>query len=103
MMPIQLLRECILNIFLALIAAYLLSLATGLTGYMSRVGFVLLLGVLAGAMINIEYWNWYGFPANYTVATIADKIIGFVIVGLIAAAIIKPAAARLQMASSRAA
>lgn len=103
MAPIQLLRECILDIVIALIAAYLLSLASGLGGFVSRVGFIVLLGVLAGVMINIQYWNWYGFPANYTVATIADKIIGFVVVGLVAAAIVQPAAAGLERASSRAA
>jgi hypothetical protein len=103
MMPGQLLTECILDIVIALIAAYLLSLVPGLGGYLARVGFVVLLGVLAAVMINIQYWNWYHFPTNYTLATIADKVIGFVVVGLVAAAIVKPAAARLETASSRAA
>jgi hypothetical protein len=91
-----LVNECILNIVQALIAAFLLSLATGLGGYLSRVGFVAGLGLFAAIGINIEYWNWYGFPANYTVATIADKFIGFLIVGLVAAALVKPASARIQ-------
>lgn len=92
----QLVNECILNIVQALIAAFLLSLATGLGGYVSCVGFVAALGLLAAVGINVEYWNWYGFPANYTTATIADKFIGFLIVGLVAAALVKPAAARIQ-------
>lgn len=91
-----LVNECILNIVQALIAAILLSLATGLGGYLSRVGFVAGLGLLAAIGINIEYWNWYGFPNNYTAATIADKFIGFLIVGLVAAAFVRPALARIQ-------
>lgn len=89
-------NECILNIVQALIAAFLLSLATGLGGYVSRVGFVAGVGLLAAMGISVEYWNWYGFPANYTVATVADKFIGFLIVGLVAAAFVKPAATRIQ-------
>jgi hypothetical protein len=85
----QLVNECVLNIALALLAAFLLSLAPGLTGYVPRVGFVTLLGVMVGLTVNVEYWNWYGFPLNYTVAAVAESIIGFLIVGLIAAALVK--------------
>ena len=100
----QLMNECILNIVQALIAAFLLSLALGLGGYGSRVGFVAGLGLLAAIGVNLEYWIWYGFPANYTFATVADKFIGFLIVGLVAAAIVKPVAARVQaIAPARAA
>jgi hypothetical protein len=91
-----LVNECILNIVQALLAAFLLSLATGLGGYVSRVGFVAALGLLATIGISIEYWNWYGFPANYTAATVADKFVGFLIVGLVAAALIRPAPARIE-------
>jgi len=103
MMTRQLVNECILNIVQALIAAFLLSLAPGLTGYPSRAGFVIVLGLLAGAGLSIEYWNWYGFPANYTAATIADKVIGFVIIGLVAAAFVKPAPAAIQAVPAKAA
>lgn len=100
----QLVNECILNIVQALVAAFLLSLAPGLRGYISRVGFVALAGLLAGAAMSIELWNWLGFPANYTLGMIADRLIGFLIVGLIAAAFIKPAAAaQVQAIPARAA
>jgi hypothetical protein len=99
----QLTVEFILNIVQALIAAFLLSLAPGLTGYLSRVGFVILAGLLAGAAMSIEYWNWYGFPANYTLGMIADRFIGFLVVGLIAAAFVKPQSARIQLVSAKAA
>jgi hypothetical protein len=103
MMTVLLVRECILNILQALVAAFLLSLATGLKEYPSRVGFVLLLGLISAAGTNIEYWNWYGFPTNYTAATVLDKLIGFLVVGLITAALVKSSAGGVQMASAKAA
>ncbi len=101
----QLINETILNIVQALIAAFLLSLAVGkLARYPQRVGFVFVLGILSAIATNIEYWNWYGFPAAYTMASIVDKLIGFMIVGLIVAAFVKPAAVgSMQVVSARAA
>jgi hypothetical protein len=95
-------KECILNIVQALLAAFLLSLATELTGYLSRVGFVVLAGLLGGAAFALEIWNWYGFPRNYTLGMLADRLIGFLIVGLIVAALVKPSPARMQLVGEKA-
>ena len=103
MMTRQLINEFILNVIQALVAAYLVSLATGLTKYSSRVGLVLVLGVLSSIATNVEYWNWYGFPGNYTIAIMADKIIGFLAVGLIVAALVKPSGAATRVAVAKAA
>jgi len=103
MMTGQLVNECILNIVQALLAAFLLSLAPGLRGYAWRVGFVFVLGILAAISTNVEYWNWYGFPANYTGAIMLDRLIGFLVVGLIAAALVKPAAAPMVITTPKAA
>ena len=54
-------------------------------------------------MTHVEYWNWYEFPSKYTIANIADNLIGFLIVGLIAAAFVKPGEARSQAMPARAA
>jgi hypothetical protein len=98
----QLVNEAILNIVQALIAAFLLTLVT-LTRYPQRVGFVFVLGVLSAIATNIEYWNWYGFPASYSLASMVDKLVGFMVVGLIVAAIVKPRAAAIQVVPARAA
>jgi len=103
MMTGQLVNECLLNIVQALILAFLLTLAPGLTGYVSRVGFVVLIGFLAGITTNVEYWNWYGFPANYTAAIVADRLVGFLVVGLIAAAFVKPVSRPIQVVTPKAA
>ncbi len=93
MMTGQLVNECILNVVLALFAAFLLSLARGLTGYVSRVGFVTLLGLTVGLMTHVEYWNWYGFPGAYFVGQLIDQTVGFFLTGGVLAFFIKKPAA----------
>ncbi len=78
-----------LNVVQALFAAILLSCATGLSSYVSRVGFVLLAGLLAALSTNIEYWNWYSFPSNYTLGYMATQIIGFLLAGFVVAGFVK--------------
>lgn len=50
-----------------------------------------LLGLLCGLAINVPYWNWYNFPGTFTVAQIADHIIGFTLAGVFLAWLFKPA------------
>jgi len=86
MTPGQLIIQLGLTIVEALIAAWLLSL-TALTTMRSRVAFVVVLGVLMALATNVEYWDWYGFPTNYTRAYMLDKVIGFAVVGLVIAVV----------------
>ncbi len=79
--------ELALNIAQALLAAWLLSLATLIQGYWKRVGFVTMIGALAAITTNIEYWNWYGFPGKYTAAATLDKMIGFFLAGVVVAGV----------------
>lgn len=76
-----------LNIVQALLATWLLSVATGLNRFSSRVVFVVLVGLLGSLTTNVDYWNWYGFPGTYTAAYILAKTIGFLMVGLVAASL----------------
>jgi len=54
-----------------------------------RVGFVLIAGILAAITTNISYWNWYGFPGVYTASYILIEIVGFVLVGIVAALLLR--------------
>lgn len=72
----------------AILVVFLLA-QTRLTTYGARVGFVTLAGVLAAITTNISYWNWYGFPKRYTASYMFVEIIGFFIVGLVSALILK--------------
>lgn len=95
--PRQLLVELGTNIFQVLLAVFLLS-QTGLASFMARWRFMTVAGVLAGISTNVSYWNWYGFPGNYTLAYVSVIVIGFMFAGLVAAAMLKPAASRTMAA-----
>jgi hypothetical protein len=89
--PRQLLIELGTNIFQALIVVLLLT-QVNLPGFVARWRFATLAGILAAISTNISYWNWYRFPANYTIANICTIAMGFVCAGAVVAAMVKPAA-----------
>jgi len=90
--PFQLSRwlsvEFMTELAQAFLAVFLLS-RTSLTTFHGRLGFVLLIGVMAAIATNVSYWNWYGFPWRYTLATMFVQLVGFLCVGLIAGWILK--------------
>jgi hypothetical protein len=40
--------------------------------------------------VNVPYWNWYEFPARFTLAEMLEHVVGFGAAGLVIAALIKP-------------
>ena len=88
MTPGQLGTEFLTELIEALLAVILLS-QTRLTSFASRLGFVIVTGTLATIATNVSYWNWYGFPASYTAAYMTTGLVGFLCVGLVAAAVMK--------------
>jgi hypothetical protein len=68
----------------AVLAVFLLA-QTRIVSFAGRVGFVLMAGILAAITTNISYWNWYGFPGAYTASYMLIQIIGFLLVGVVAA------------------
>ena len=73
----------------AFIAVWLLA-QTRLATFGSRVGFVVVAGVLGAIVTNIPYWNWYSFNGTFTMSQILMEIVGFFIAGLAIAAVFKP-------------
>jgi hypothetical protein len=86
--------EFVKEVIVSLIAAFLLA-QTMIAAYAARVGFVALTGLAAGITTNVSYWNWYGFPTNYTLAYASIDVVAFVAAGLAIAAIVKPRQNRL--------
>src|SRR6266481_2746230 len=82
-------REFALNILQALFAAWLVASVASGRGYSARVGIVVVAGVLASISTNVEYWNWYAFPGNYTAGYMTTQIVAFVLAGFVIAAIVK--------------
>ena len=70
----------------SLLVVFLLS-QTQLGSFAARLGFVVIAGIMGALVTNIPYWNWYGFPTSYTAAYMGIEIVGFLCVGLVAAAI----------------
>jgi hypothetical protein len=81
----------VIDLLSALLAAALLSCAAGgcCDTYFKRVGFVASLGVFLGLMAHGTYWNWMNFPADYTLLFIVDVVIGWTLVGLAIAGVVK--------------
>ena len=80
-MATPMIAEFVKQLAQALIAAFLVSLAV-LPGYWARVGFVALIGVVAGITTNVSYWIWYGFPADYSLAAVFIEFMDYVAAGL---------------------
>ena len=95
----QLATEFFTELIEALLAVILLS-QTRLTSFASRLGFVIVAGMLATIATNVSYWNWYGFPATYTAAYMMTGVVGFICVGLVAAAIMKERAPAVMAAAA---
>jgi hypothetical protein len=72
----------------AIFVVFLLT-QTRIESFGGRVGFVFVAGILAAITTNIPYWNWYGFPSDYTAAYMSIEIIGFLCVGVVAALLLK--------------
>ena len=72
----------------AILVIWLLA-QTRIGSFAGRVGFVLIAGILAAITTNVSYWNWYGFPAVYTANYILIEIVSFVLVGVIAALVLR--------------
>jgi hypothetical protein len=68
----------------AILVVFLLA-QTRIVSFAGRVGFVLVAGILVAISTNVSYWNWYGFPGIYTAGYMLIQIVGFLLVGIVAA------------------
>jgi hypothetical protein len=86
--PKALTIEFITELVEAVLAVFLLA-QTGITSFLGRVGFVLVVGILAAITTNVSYANWYGFPCVYTASYMFIEIVGFLCVGIVAALMLR--------------
>jgi hypothetical protein len=71
------------------VIAWILALTAGSTTFGSRACLVLLIALFGGIVYSLPEWNWYGYPASYTIASIAGMLVSWGIAGLAMAAIVK--------------
>jgi hypothetical protein len=82
--------QAISTIVAALIMAILLACAVPtLRSYGRRLIFVTMIGLCAGVLILIPYWNWYHFPEAFVIRSVADITLTALAGGLVLAAMIK--------------
>lgn len=91
-MPKRLIIQFGTDVACALLAVFLLA-QTSIVGFGGKVGFIFMAGILAAITTNIPYANWYGFPKDYTLGQIIIQAVGFLLVGIVAAMMMKPRAA----------
>ena len=84
----SLVTEFSTEVLQAILVIWLLA-QTRIGSFAGRVGFVLIAGILASITTNVSYWNWYGFPGVYTASYILIEIVGFVLVGIVAALLLR--------------
>jgi len=63
----------------ALVLATLMSLP-GL-GLGRRLGLAVAVAIFAWLSTMVPYWNWYRFPASFTVAALVEQVIGWLLAG----------------------
>ncbi len=76
------------NVVCALLAAILVSQLR--PGLVVRTACVTIVGLLASIMTLVPYWNWYGYPSDFTLAQIVEHTVGWLLAGLVLALIVRP-------------
>jgi hypothetical protein len=76
--------EFITELCEAFLVVWLLS-QTRIVTFGGRLGFVTAAGIIAAISTNVSYWNWWGFPTVYTASYMFIQVVGFFLVGIVAA------------------
>ncbi|HEX4295499.1 MAG TPA: hypothetical protein VHZ29_15290 [Rhizomicrobium sp.] len=82
----MLIKEFLKQFAQALIAAWIVSMIAA--SFITRAGVVTAIGVSAAIATNVSYWNWYGFPFDYTMAQIVIEVVSALVAGLAIAAVL---------------
>ena len=82
----MLIKEFLKQFVQCLIAAWIVSMIAA--SFVMRAGIVTAIGVSAGIATNVSYWNWYGFPLNYTEAQILIEVVSALVAGLAISAVL---------------
>ncbi len=91
MMAKQFIYGFVIAFLSAALVAWFLTRSTAYAGtYVNRVAYCGMFGVFLTVASHLVTWNWLAEPNDWTVAWIIDSVAGWVVVGLVIAAIIKP-------------
>lgn len=83
MQPCNFLVEIAANLLIAAVAMVLLSLCRDrVRGLIPRMVMVGALGLVVWAGSDLPYWNWFGFPTDFSMVALWDHLVGFLLLGL---------------------
>jgi len=71
------------NTVSALLAAFLVSFAA--VGFGRKVLLVLTIGIFGWVANAVPMWNWYRFPTDFTVSTLIEQGVGWLLAGIVIA------------------
>ncbi len=91
--------EFLTELLEALIIAFLIANSRATT-LGSRVLVGLMVGIAAAVTTNISYWNWYGFPTNYTLAYMSIEVVAFLVAGTVAGLVLRRGVANRSSAAN---
>lgn len=80
-------KELVLEIVQSLILAWLLT-KLAVSGLGARTMAAGLVGVAVALSTNGSYWNWWGFPTDYTLAAMVIQLVGYTLAGLVIALVL---------------
>lgn len=83
----EIVTELVSNLAIGLLAGIVLASLSG--SFLTRTLMVGMMGLMSSLDILVSEWNWYKFSTDYTLAQIAIQVVGFLLMGAAAAAIIK--------------
>ncbi|MEM8889063.1 MAG: hypothetical protein AAGD28_13850 [Bacteroidota bacterium] len=68
--------QLVINLSLWFLLSFLI-LKSNLKGYWQRVGFVMIIALIASLSYLIPMWNWWGFSTPYLLLTLLNMLIGW--------------------------
>ena len=69
-----------------------------IASHVGRVALVLGMGLFAWILGPAMQWNWFAYPADYTLSVLVDTLAGWAIVGVVQAGIVRPASSSTHAA-----
>jgi hypothetical protein len=79
----QLGRQWASDTLAALALAFVMGLAAFSFG--KRIGIAVAAAIFSWLCTMVPYWNWYRFPLNFTLAALAEQVIGWILAGAVMA------------------
>jgi hypothetical protein len=76
----MLIKEFLKQFVEAAVWAWIVSMLA--LSFAGRVGAVVAMGVTTAIATNVSYWNWYGFPFDYTMAQIIMELVSSLVAGI---------------------